>query len=295
MRVSIPGRKRRSRPVSVSQLQKMTRGELRALLTGDPVEAGQWVALAARHGLSEAQLRLGRMLLDGTGVAKDQAAALGWFKNAARSRDANAMNMVGRCYENGWGVAADAALAVEWYRKSAAAGHDWGQYNLAHMYFDGIGIAADLHLALAWYLKAAEQGHARAMNLVARCHEEGWGTARNASLAADWYRRSAEAGYFRAQFNYATILVADGRFDEAADWFWKAAQDGTTEIRQAIGAKLMGSGNASLRTVATRALDLCREDAAAPATPPETPMQQGVKIRRWLAGIARRGSLARAG
>src|ERR1700728_4833313 len=93
--------------ISVEQLRRMKPRELNVLLSGDPAEAARWVELAARHGLAAAQLRLGRMLLDGTGMAKDEGAALGWFKTAARSGDADAMNMVGRCHENGSGTPQD--------------------------------------------------------------------------------------------------------------------------------------------------------------------------------------------
>ncbi len=94
----------------------------------------------------------------------------------------------------------------------------------AHMYLDGRGVARDWCLAYLYYLKAAEQQHERAMNLVGRCCEEGWGTARDSHAAADWYRRSAEGGYFRGQYNWASMLLKAGRFDEAAAWFERAAR-----------------------------------------------------------------------
>ncbi len=157
----------------------MSDRELHALLSGPPEDAARWILAAAQQGLAEAQNRLGRMLLDGTGMPADPARAVGWFKTAARGHDADAMNMLGRCYENGWGVAADPVEATEWYRKSAERGDAWGQYNFGHRLLDGAGIAQDRAWALHWYLKASEQGHSRAMNMAARCYEEGWGAARD--------------------------------------------------------------------------------------------------------------------
>jgi hypothetical protein len=52
--------------------------------------------------------------------------------------------------------------------------------------------------------------------------------------AADWYRRSAEAGYFRGQYNWASILLKAGRFEEAAQWFERAAIGGTAAMRRAV-------------------------------------------------------------
>jgi TPR repeat protein len=201
------------------RLQTMSSGELEKRLTGDPTEVATWIASAAKHGVPWAQLRLGQMLLDGTGAPPDPSMALRWFTRAAEAGLGEAMNMVGRCYENGWGHQVDLGLAAAWYRRSAEAGHDWGEYNYAHMLFDGRGVQRDLVEAAVWYARAARQGHSRAMNLLARCYEEGWGVARDRDQAAVWYRRSAEAGYFRAQYNHATLLAGVGKLDEAIVWF----------------------------------------------------------------------------
>jgi TPR repeat protein len=208
------------------RLRQMSEPQLHALLAGDAAEAAPWVESAARYGVAEAQLRLGRMCLEGVGVPRDPEAALAWFSRAARGDntpgDGEAMNMVARCYENGWGAPIDLVVAAGWYRLSAEAGHDWGEYNYANMLFDGRGVGRDLEEAVGWYRRASAQGHTRAMNLLARCCEEGWGTPRDAAQAADWYRRSAEGGYFRAQFNHATLLAGAGRLDEAVVWFQRA-------------------------------------------------------------------------
>jgi TPR repeat protein len=245
--------------VSVENLKRMKPRALAALLSGDAATAAPWVVLAARHGLPAGQLRLGRMLLDGTGIAKDGAAALGWFKTAARSGDVDAMNMAGRCHENGWGTPKDNEIAADWYRRSAEGGHDWGEYNYANMLFDGLGVAVDLPLAVRWYLKAAKQGHSRAMNQLGRCHEEGWGVPKDHAIAADWYRQSAEGGYFRGQYNYATLLNLAGRTEEAAGWFAKAGEGGNIEIRRRIGRELLGDANPLFHPLGLRALALACE------------------------------------
>jgi TPR repeat protein len=249
--------------VSVENLMRMTPRALTALLSGDPAEAARWVEFAARHGLAAAQLRLGRILLEGTGVDKDEAAALGWFKTAARSGDADAMNMAGRCHENGWGTPKDNAIAADWYRRSAEAGHDWGEYNYANMLFDGLGVPADLPGSLGWYLKACAQGHARAMNQVGRCFEEGWGVAHDLAFAADWYRKSAEGGYFRGQYNHGAMLAAAGRTQEAALWYGKASESGNLDIRRRIGRELLGGDQPELHPVGLRALAFACESGEA--------------------------------
>jgi uncharacterized protein len=243
----------------LERLARMSHGSLHALLAGDPVKAAAWIRCAAECGVAAAQLRLGRMLLDGTGVGPDAQAAFGWFARAAAQGDAEAMNMVGRCHESGWGVPVDLEAAAASYRASADGGHDWGQYNFGNLLFDGRGVALDRPQALRWFLQAAAQGHGRAMNLVARCLEEGWGCGRSAEDAAYWYYQSARSGYFRGQFNYAVLLAERGLPEASADWFLKAATGGGVQMRQVIAAALARAAHPALRRVRARVLELSAE------------------------------------
>ena len=218
----------------LEQLQRLSYRELEELLRGEPTQAALWVRSAADCGLAAAQLRLGRMLLEGTGVPLDAQAALGWFVRAAAQDNAEAMNMVGRCLENGWGTKCDLVAAAGQYRASAERGCDWGEYNWGNLLFDGRGVPPDRRRAVYWYRRAARQHHGRAMNLLGRCLEEGWGCAPDRVAAALWYERSAESGYFRGQFNYAAVLAQHGQAAAAASWYLKAADSGDRAIRGAI-------------------------------------------------------------
>jgi uncharacterized protein len=244
----------------VSRLQRMSYQELQALLCGDPVKAAVWIRSAAEHGIPAAQLRFGRVLLEGRGIPRDERAALSWFRRAAEQGDAEAQNMVGRCHENGWGVPVDWALAAWYFRRSAEAGHDWGQYNLANTLFDGRGVLRDLPQALYWFACAALQGHARAMSLVGRCLEEGWGCLMSREDAVYWYRRSAQSGYFRGQLNYALALAEQGEEVAAAHWFWKAATGGNCAIRRVILGALATASAPALVEVARRVRELAQSD-----------------------------------
>lgn len=240
----------------LAQLARMSYGSLHALLAGDPVEAAAWIRSAAECGLAAAQVRLGRMLLAGTGVERNEPAALAWFERAAAQGDAEAMNMAGRCHENGWGAPVDLEHAAASYRASAAAGHDWGQYNFGNMLFDGRGVPADRPGGLRWYLRAAAQGHGRAMNSVARCLEEGWGCRRRLEEAAYWYGQSARSGYFRGQFNHAVLLAQRGLQDLAAEWFGKAAVAGGAPMRRVIARVLVAATHPALQLVRAQVFEL---------------------------------------
>ncbi len=187
----------------VAALSMMRPEELSAVLQG--ADAIEWVRAAADCGIAEAQVRLGRVLLEDG----DASAAFACFRRAADGGDRDGRNMLGRCFENGWGMAKDFAQAVCHYRIAADAGLDWAQYNLGHMLLSGSGVAQNRDAAFARYRQAAVQGHVRAMNLVGRCYEEGWGTARDLERAKAWYCRSAQGGYFRGAYNYADLLAAE--------------------------------------------------------------------------------------
>jgi uncharacterized protein len=258
----------------VSLMAQMSTPRLRALFTQDPSKAAEWVYVVAAEGLPAAQVCYGRMLLEGTGIAKDASCALRWFKRAAVSGDLDAINMVGRCLDNGWGTAEDPVGAAREFVRGADAGHAWAQYNAGHMFLDGRGVKRDPERAFAYYHKAAKQNHERAMNLLGRCCEEGWGTPRDVPAAADWYRRSAEAGYFRGQYNWASVLLKAGRDEEAAHWFECAVAGGTPAVREAVlelvtrMSSAAASGTApNISAAVNRLSESLRADDASPESP----------------------------
>ena len=233
----------------VAALTMMRPEQLNAALCGS--DAGVWVGAAASCGIPEAQVRLGRLLLEGTVVAADKTAAFDQFFKAAQSGDAEGHNMLGRCYENGWGAPVDLQSAVHHYRLAAYAGLGWAQYNLGHMLLNGNGTRRDPEEAFAWYSRAAARGHERAMNLVARCCEEGWGTPKDPKAARGWYRRSAQGGYFRGAYNYATILAAEGCITGSLMWFRKAIALASEPSRSNILAALSSHTDLRIRALAT--------------------------------------------
>jgi uncharacterized protein len=216
----------------VAALATMNKVALRTALSGD--KAGEWVGAAAALGLADAQVRLGRMRLEGEGVARDPHGAFQAFTDAAAQDHVDGHNMLGRCHENGWGTEINYPLAAQHYRIAAEKGLDWAQYNLAHMLLSGVGVAQDREQAFHWYNQAANQGHVRAMNLVGRCHEEGWATPKDLVAAQGWYRRSAEGGYFRGAYNYATMLAQTGCAAGARMWIDRAIATAPEPTRQTM-------------------------------------------------------------
>jgi uncharacterized protein len=212
--------------------------------------ARHWVSAAARSGIASAQIRFGRMLLEGQGVTQDRTAAYEYFQRAAAQGDIEAHNMLGRCHENGWGTNVNYPAAATHYCVAAEAGLDWAQYNLGHMLLSGVGVPQDRAIAFSWYNRAAAQGHVRAMNLVGRCREQGWGTSKHISEALVWYRRSAAGGYFRGAFNLASLLSDKGCDFGAAYWFRQALGAAPEPSRTNILAIVACHGSMMVRAIA---------------------------------------------
>lgn len=233
---------RRQEVLNVEQLQSM--------LDDSPVRAAQAILIAAREGVVDAQALLGQILLEGRGIARDEALALRWFRIAAQGGHLMARNMAGRCLEHGWGCAADEAAAARDYRLAAAAGLDWGQYNYANLLATGRGVVHDQAQALLLYRQAAEQGHAKSMNLVGRYLEDGQYCPRDFEAAVEWYRRSAEAGDFRGQFSYAAVLADSGQIEAALEWLYKALAGGNLKFLRVSSNALASADDPQVRAMA---------------------------------------------
>ncbi|TSD79078.1 sel1 repeat family protein [Pseudomonas sp. KBS0710] len=246
---------RREEVLNVEQLQSM--------LDDSPVRAAQAILMAAREGVVDAQALLGQILLEGRGIARDEALALRWFQIAAHAGHSMARNMAGRCLEHGWGCAVDEAAAAQNYRLAAEAGLDWGQYNYANLLATGRGIAEDRPQALAFYRLAAEQGHAKSMNLLGRYLEDGQYCPQDLEAAVAWYRRSAEGGDFRGQFSYAAVLADRGQIEEALGWLHKALAGGNLKFLRVADKALVQAAHPRIRALADdyrlRALELSCE------------------------------------
>ena len=85
-------------------------------------------------------------------------------KAKAEKGDAEAQVNLGLMYANGSGVVKDEAEAVKWYRKAAEQGLADAQLSLGFMYDDGNGVIKDELEAYKWYLLAGAQGNELAKN-----------------------------------------------------------------------------------------------------------------------------------
>lgn len=246
-------------PLLQIRAQRLTKTQLRDLLVSNPEEATRWIRAAAEADIIPAQIVWGQLLLDGTRVARDPAAAFVWFERAARTGDSDGQNMVGRCYEQGWGVEPDPKLATDFFELAAAGGHVWGQVNLAQMLMRG-GNPADRPRSFELFRAAAEgstsKANLKAMNSLARFLEEGWVAPRDPKGALYWYNRAAALGDHWAQYNLATILQANGDPAGADVWLERAISGSDNGFRRRIAPFLLARSELALRRHGLEALRL---------------------------------------
>ena len=80
------------------------------------------IVWAARAGEPRCQYRVGRCYLDGTGIAADPAGAVYWFRSAIGRGNVEAMRDLGRCLLEGRGVEKNEEEGAKLLSAAAAAG-----------------------------------------------------------------------------------------------------------------------------------------------------------------------------
>lgn len=249
--------------ISLATLKRMGADDLKARIAEGPQAAARWVQAGALNGLVNAQLAWGRMLLDGTGTARDAEAGLRWFNIAAAAGSAEGITMVGRCHEHGWGTPIDPAQAAQCYRRAAEMGDAWAQFNLAGLLLAGNGTLPDRRQALVFYARAARAGHTKAATMIGRYLENGWDRPARPQVALRWYRRGAEGGDYRGQFDYGRLLLASGRTEEGLDWMRRSITGAVPAFCRLAGEGLRASPDPAIGQLALHALRRACESGAA--------------------------------
>jgi len=95
-------------------------GVSRGFNTAQGIQALTYLAETA--GVPKAQMRLGQLYFQGTGVKQDYAAAVKWWKLGADAGDPDAQYGLGMMYTNGVGTRAMPAAGMFWLRAAARQG-----------------------------------------------------------------------------------------------------------------------------------------------------------------------------
>ena len=160
----------------------------------------------ASSGDTDAQYRLGMLLLRDQPLEQNFDAATEWLNLASDSGDHRAKYALGDLHYNGLGQATDYGAARTLWLDSAILGNDQAQLKLGYMYSEGIGVEQDYEAAKRWYLKSASLGNAEAQTLLGSLLHEGNRLPPDYEQAFKWYQLAARQGHAHAQYTLATLF-----------------------------------------------------------------------------------------
>jgi TPR repeat protein len=140
-------------------------GERRVILARDDVQAAEWFANAAGHGLVSAMIENGVALIDGLGEVKNPRRGVEWLQRAADAGSPRAMYLLGLVYQYGrssfnsnLAVTQDFQLALLWYGRAAEAGYSDARVKLAQMMEAGNGLPSPQPEIAERYWRLAAHG-----------------------------------------------------------------------------------------------------------------------------------------
>jgi TPR repeat protein len=187
-------------------LQKAQRGDKKAealigkyLIMGrgmkkDNDQGIDWLAKA--YGTSrdnpDFEIRLGKMLEHSQDSTSNAAEIKMLFQAAANKGNAEGQYQLGYLYQVYGKGEGDQIEALKWLRMAADKDNPKAQYELGIFYAQGEIVKQDYAEAMKWFRKAAGQGHPEAMHWIASMYEKGWGVEKDLGEAYFWYQLSHE-------------------------------------------------------------------------------------------------------
>ena len=172
-------------------------------------------------------------------------------EQAASGGNAQAQYYLGISSFYGEKVSANPAAAVKWFRAGAEAGYAPAQRALGWMYGQGRGVPRNRDEALKWVGKAAEQGYAPAFVTMGWLHaniypESGGGVIKGDYVeAAEWYEKAADKGSTEGAFEMGELChygkLGPNRRPEAVKWYRIAAEKGHAESQAHMGELTSGA------------------------------------------------------
>lgn len=149
----------------------------------------------AANGVPEAQYELAILLLDGTGVPKNDTLALDWLLKSSLLDNEDANYMLYHFYKDGRIVPPNYKIALGFLVKAAEGTNKYAQFELADYHMSQYNKAE----AFEWYKKAARQEYAPAQYEVGLCFYHGNGTFQSNQLAKEWLEKAAGRNYTQAE------------------------------------------------------------------------------------------------
>jgi TPR repeat protein/CHAT domain-containing protein len=201
-------------------------------------EAAKWYGLAADQGNTWAQNKLGFLFQNGQGVPQDYDKAMSLYRKSAAQGSAEAQNNIGWMYAHGLGVEVNHEEAARWYSAAADQSSDansgFAMAQLGWMREKGLGVPRDNLKAYMWYRLAVEAGHDPALLRLGDISQNNlsdyYDSDAGRSVPLD--ERIATDEFLTQHGEMAKKAASRDKYQslaEAADWFEKAIDKGSTE------------------------------------------------------------------
>jgi TPR repeat protein len=152
---------------------------------------------------------LATMYKNGSGVPRDDDAALQWFQRAAQKGSRDGHLHLSYLYGEE-GERKNLPLALEHLHIAAANGHKTAEQRLGHLYVTGKDVGKDVSRGFALLRSSADKGDMRAQSILGNLLARGDELPVDRAAAIDWFQKAAEQGDLEAKYSLVVLHTADG-------------------------------------------------------------------------------------
>ena len=186
---------------------------------GKKEEARKWWEHAATFDHAVALFNLG-VMAEAQGNFDD---ALNWYVKATTKGHSEAIDNI-CAIASKFDEEGKNEKEKECWELAAKFDHADAQYNLGIM----AGVQSNFDEALSWFVKAATKGHSAAINNICAIASD-FGKEGKEKKARECWELAAKFDDAGAQFNLGIMASELGNFDEALNWYVKAATNGYSQ------------------------------------------------------------------
>lgn len=164
----------------------------------------------AAEGDVQAQFDWGKLLLTGAkGVKKNPIQAQDWLALAAGNGHVVAATTLAQAFEQGLFGKADLNEAANWWYRAGDLGDEAARQRFLTLYLDGKTDSIGGPAGARWLENLAATDDIRAILALGRIYELGDGVLTNHAKAQSWYRIAAFAGNLDAQYRLGSMLLSE--------------------------------------------------------------------------------------
>lgn len=211
-----------------------------AVDSADLKKAVECYSYVADAGIAAGQFKMGCAYESGTGVDQaDSLKAVAYFRQAAEQGHGEAMCFLGDFHRIGQFLPLDKAQAFSYYTQAHEAGEEIGTYYVGRSYLEGCGVDIDTAAAIPYLKAAAAMGVGNAAYRLGEFYNHGLGgLSANGDSAIYYYVKGHENGSGDASFVLGSLLVSEGQYSSAVEYYYTGATRGNLESSLAFAACL---------------------------------------------------------